>query len=319
MKRIFVVLALPLFFAACTSYDVSDSVSYDSATLQNVTRITDDGIYKDWARISPDGNKILYCESESTLRWSDISSEWVTSYKIVLLKDAAKSAKTPLINDISWAPAWAEDSNTFIYVVQEGGNWKLVRSNISGGGKTYITRNSIGKWDTVPNIRNHVILCSTLINNKRQIVSLNDDGTEVTVLGEGSWPSWHPKGGKYIFIRDGNIFEMDLKTNQATQLFSEKDYECRVPSYSPDGKYILFQKESSVGLDMQTSSSSYSFKKETIRWHLYTIRADGTNLTQLTSGNVDVYGPSWGVDNTIFFVSNAGGHTEIWKAKVTLD
>lgn len=138
-------------------------------------------------------------------------------------------------------------------------------------------------------------------------------------MGEGHSPSWHPQGGKYVFIRNNNIFEMDLKTNQATQLFSENDYICRMPSYSKDGKYILFQKEAIVPITETASSNSFSSRKEIIRWHLYAIKSDGTNLTQLTSGNVDVFCPSWGVDNTIFFVSNAGGSTEIWKAKVILD
>ncbi|GHV94415.1 hypothetical protein AGMMS50293_07350 [Spirochaetia bacterium] len=111
MKR-YSLLFLPCFLfalAACETMNVSDSVAYDSATLQNVTRITDDGISKDWIAVSPDGGKILYCESERPLRWSDFSRELVNSFKIVLLKDAAKSAKTPLINDFSIAPAWFED------------------------------------------------------------------------------------------------------------------------------------------------------------------------------------------------------------------
>jgi TolB protein len=313
------VLVFLLFLAGCETTSLEDSITYDSATLQNVSRITDDGISKDWVEVSPDGGKILYCESERLLRWSDISNELVSSFKIILLRDAARAAKTPLVNDISYAPAWYEDNINFVYVVLENGNSKLVRSNISGGGKTYITRNAIGRWDARPNVRNHMILCDTDINGRRQVVSLRDNGTEVTVLGEGHSPSWHPGGTKFVFIRNDNIFEMDLNTNQATQVFSELDTWCRSPSYSKDGTYILFQKETSVPVIVSGSSFSFSSNKEVARWHLFTIKSDGTDLSQLTNGNVDVFSPSWGSDNTIYFVSNAGGNTEIWRARVNLD
>jgi TolB protein len=308
-----------VLLADCVTTALEDSISYDSATLQNVSRITDDGLSKHWAVISPDGSKMLYCEADRKVVMPEFSDSLVNDYKIVLLKDASKAAKTPLISDLAYSPAWYEDNDNFVYVVREGGNYKLVRSNIIGGGKTYITRNSIGRNDANPNIKDHTILCNTDINGKRQIVSLLDNGTEVTVLGEGRAPSWHPNGSRFVFVRNGGVYEMDLKTNQATQLYTDGDMWCDWPSYSKDGNHILFQKETYASVTSQSSSSSFARKNEVVRWHLYTIKTDGTNLSQVTNGNVDVYSPSWGTDNTIYFISNAGGNTEIWKARLNLE
>jgi TolB protein len=312
---------LILLTSCVTGPAPEDSISYDSATLQNVSRITDDGLSKHWAVISPDGAKMLYCESDRKVAMPEFSDSLVNNYTLVLLKDSSKAAKTPLVSDLSYSPAWYEDNINFVYVVREGGTYKLVRSNINGGGKTYITRNSIGKTDACPSINDHTILCNTDINGKRQIVSLLDNGTEVTVLGEGWAPNWHPNGSRFVFIRNGGVYEMDLTTNQATQLFADGEMWCDWPSYSKDGNYILFQKETYVSVISQNSSSALSFakKNEVVRWHLYTIKPDGTNLSQVTNGNVDVYSPSWGIDNTIYFISNAGGNTEIWKARLNLD
>jgi TolB protein len=318
-KKTGAVLGLCLVLLAGCITAPEDSISYDSATLQNVSRITDDGLSKHWAVISPDGGKMLYCESERKVVMPEFSDSLVNDYKIVLLKDATKAAKTPLVSDLSYCPAWYGDNNNFVYIVREGGTYKLVRSNITGGGKTYITRNSIGKNDACPNIKNQTILCNTDINGKRQIVSLMDNGTEVTVLGEGWAPNWHPGGTRFVFIRNGGVYEMDLKTNQATQLYADSDMWCDWPSYSKDGRYILFQKETHISITSQSSSFSFANKNEVVRWHLYTIKPDGTNLSQITNGNVDVYSPSWGVDNTIYFISNAGGKTEIWKARLNLE
>jgi Tol biopolymer transport system component len=53
--------------------------------------------------------------------------------------------------------------------------------------------------------------------------------------------------------------------------------------------------------------------------HLFRIDADGTNLTQLTEGMVNAFSPSWGENNTIYFISDAGGFNEIWTATVLIE
>ena len=112
-----------------------DSITYDMATLQNVTRITGDQLQKDWLAVSPDGGKILYCESEKLLRWEDISND---------LYGRGKPGEAPLVSDYSYAPSWYGDNSSFVYVVYEGGLNKLVRSNISGCGRWSAS------WTTAP-------------------------------------------------------------------------------------------------------------------------------------------------------------------------
>jgi TolB protein len=306
-------------------------MSYDTALLAGVSVITDDKLSKDWVKVSPDGTKLLYCESDKVVSPSDLSGTDYNYWNIMLLRDVSVAAKTPLVTDYAYAPAWYENNTSFIYVVNEGGSSKLIRSSIAGGGKTYITRNPIGKNDARPAIRNGIILCDTEMNGKRQIVSLKEDGTEVTILGEGYYPSWHPFESKFVFIRNGNIYEMDLETAQVTQIYSDNQYACVMPSYSPSGDLILFQKgavQKVVGTQEESKGGFLAFlrpkKKNKVvgeegRWHLFTIKTNGTNLSQLTSGNVDVYSPCWSKENEIYFISNSNGSTEIWKARVNFN
>jgi uncharacterized protein YceK len=81
-------------------------VFWDTSLMQNVTRITDDGLDKAWAKISPDGLKMLYCEIPKN----------DSQYKIMLLRDVTVPAKTPLINDSSFAPAWYGNNTNFLYI-----------------------------------------------------------------------------------------------------------------------------------------------------------------------------------------------------------
>jgi TolB protein len=324
------LVALAGFVAVSCATKTADIITYDSAALQNVTRVTDNGYRKDLVRVSPDGRKILYCEADST----DVNAAIpFDQFSVMLLRDANLSAKTPIVTDPSFGPVWYSDNSGFIYVVYEGGTSKLVKSNIIGGGKTYITRNAIGDYDSRPSIKGNRILCDTGINGIRHIVSLKDDGSEVTILGAGEAPNWHPKENKFVFIKDGSVCEMDLTNNQVTQIFSaatDKNRKviefCSQPSYSTDGKYILFAKGANTFITATTKTFIGSIKAmitrqriETRRQHLFLMNADGTGLTQLTSGNVDVFSPSWGLNNEIYFVANVQNATEIWKARLQIN
>jgi Tol biopolymer transport system component len=320
---LYMVSALGMVMAACTTFggntavNVSEAVIvYDNATILDLKRITEDGLSKDWVSVSPDGAMLLYCESLKPLRIADISNEFVKSYQIMLLKDVTKSAKTQLITDTSIAPAWYSDNSTFVYSLIDGGQAKLVRSSIAGGGKLLITRNSVGTYDVRPNMRGTTIIFDTEINKKKQVASATDKGADITVFGEGYAPSWHPtNANKYVYVRDENIYEMDLATSQPTQLFSDPQYISLNPTYSKNGKFIIFQKRCEV----QVIDSKSGNKRVSTRWHLFSINADGTALLQLTNGDVDCYSPSWGANNALFFVSNAGGSSEIWTATVKLE
>jgi TolB protein len=342
-------------FKRTTTTDTIITVA--SSTLQNVVRVTDNKLRKNSIRVSPDGKKLLYCEANETNPDVEL---YLEDFRIMLLRDITVSSKTPLVTEPSFGPVWFDDNVGFAYVSYELSGSKLVKSSIAGGGKTYITRTSAGDADANPSIKGNRILCDTLDGErilsdgrrfgKRQLVSMKDNGTEITFLGEGEQPSWHPSGTKFVFIRrteerrgtstfySGSVYEMDIQTSQVTQIYTAVIDEnngfaevCSRPSYSANGEYILFAKGGDVHLAtvekkvttagkllgslFAKRSASYISAR---RLHLFLMKADGTDLTQLTSGNVEVFSPAWGANNDIFFISNVQGATEIWKAHLNL-
>jgi TolB protein len=318
-SRLVTIAAVPLVLIAimmggCPSSPSTVDVFWDTSLLQNVTRLTDDGLEKHWARVSPDGSKMLYCEFSKKSQWN-----------VILLRDVTVPAKTPLVTDYAYAPAWYNNNNNFLYVTPEGGSGRIIRSAISGGGKTYVTRNSVGKDDHHPSVRGEVILFDTETNNgNRQIVSMKDNGTEITILGDGHSPSWHPSQAKFVFIREDNVYEMDLASLQVTELFSDPKYRSVMPSYSADGGYILFQKGAEEKITGTAVIGGIKGKIKNIsgtrdRWQIFIIKADGTGLSPITLGSVNSVSPSWDVNNFVYFVSNASGKTEIYRARVNLN
>lgn len=293
--------------------------------MQNVSKVTDDGLSKVELAVSPDGNQLLYVEINKSVRsyitnMRDRNSGNYYDCQMYLLRDISRPSKTPLGLTFSYDPAWNKSGKEFVFTALENNQFKLVRANIEGGRKTYITRTPIGNEDGEPDIKNNVILCHTKINGKWQIVTLNYDGTEITLVCEGYSSKWHPTENKFVFIRDGGIFEMDLDLNQATEIYKDADFPCYKPSYSKDGKYILFEQLTPVNAKGTMTSSLtkriVSIANSRTNFHLYLISSDGMNKMQLTSGSVDAYSPVWGADNTIFFISAANNKTDIWKAKV---
>jgi Tol biopolymer transport system component len=333
---LFVLLGGCALFSGVGKQTDESMTFWDTSLLQGVTRITNDGIKKDYARISPDGLKLLYCEVEKTER--DITSgELYDKWNIVLLRNASIAAKTRLISDYAWYPSWYEDSNRFVYIAHENGVNKIVRSATTGGGRTYITRNSVGNLnrDYGPVVRNGVVLGYTLVQTtpeqRHQLVSIRDNGTEITILGDGRDPSWHPTEAKFLYTRDGDLYEMDFATTQETMLFADKDYNIAYPRYSANGRYILFQK----GVEAKTTGTTVSGRSRRAssgflgrffanskvvskdsKWQIFSIKADGTELTPLTTNNVNAFSPSLSIDGYLYFVSDATGKTEIYRARV---
>jgi len=302
------------FGSACVTLQGQQAVAvdifWDTALLQNVTRITDDGLPKRWARISPDGNQMLYAE------WTN--SRW----NIVLLRDVTVHAKTPLITG-GVEPAWHGNNNNFLFM----NDGRLVRSAVTGGGRTYVTRNPVGTNDARPVIRDGVILLDTGFGGNRQIVSMRENGTEVTFLGEGHSPSWHPTEPRFVFIRNGNVFEMDLASLQATQLFSDDRFMAEWPSYAAGGEFILFQ----MGAEQRIGGTAvhrvggralHAMRITDTRTNLqlFIMRSNGQELSTLTVGEVNSFSPTWcEVNGFVYFISNATGRDEIYRARVNIE
>jgi len=314
MTMMALILSSSLVYGSCGSIfgkKADETFTYASGTLRNVMRISDDGIEKSWLSVSTDGQKLLYCEQASDFN-PDNNTKYNSS-RIIYLRNAMVFAKTPLIESYNYAPSWYENGNNFVYITRnQNGTTQLVKSSTSGG-KTFVTRNPIGSGagDNNPSVRNDIIVCDVFINGNRQIVTLRDNGSELTVLGIGRQPSWHPTENKLVFVRDGGIWEMDIETTQVTQLHSISPAEanigvwCGRPSYTRDGKFIVFVKNIRLG---------------NTNWqHLYAMDAEGNSLTELTGGKVDIWSPACGAGNEIFFISNAGNKTEIWSALLVME
>ena len=119
---------------------------------------------------------------------------------------------------------------------------------------------------------------------------------EVVFAVRPLYPDGHWYANIAYFARDcqektyangGGLYKFDVATEMVTPLIEDPDGTVRDPVVHYDGRTILF---------------SYR-KGGSETFHLYTIAADGTGLTQITSGEYDDFEPACLPDGGIVFVS----------------
>ena len=128
-----------------------------------------------------------------------------------------------------------------------------------------------------------VVFCSNRAGGP-QIYVMNSDGTgahRISFVSSNycTSPAWSPKGDKISYVcREGGrfqIFVSDPSGGGALQLTSLGDNED--PDWSPDGRYIVFATTFGKGV-----------------FNIAMMRADGSNITQLSTSRGGDTEPSWG-------------------------
>lgn len=108
--------------------------------------------------------------------------------------------------------------------------------------------------------------------------------------------SLSPDGRTLAMDLQGVLWTLPRLGGTAVALTSGQQPEVREPSFSPDGEKIAFQ----------------GFHKG--YFHIWTINVDGSELTQITSGNYDDREPTWSDDgDSIIYASDQSGNYDIWE------
>ncbi len=297
MKKIsFIIIAcvLVLFFAVgCNAKEDTEAVKSNDETAQTSDDSKDSTDIKENVKASAD-------ESAA---------------------NSQKESSDPQFDILYNPPAGGspENKGKIVFASDPGGttqaDYDLFVINPDGSNRVQLT--TYGKWINHPvwSPEYSRIAYSASVDSKDKIFIMTADGKvsrQLTVgdKWEDKFPTWSPDGKylAYISYRDNvpNLFVMDIYGENIKQLtFAEGEDIVHWPSWSPVSDVI-----------------AYSLNKagDEIGDRLYTVKADGTEMTEILPSsevNLGDSEPEWSPDgNVLYFISNRDNrhkYTEIWK------
>lgn len=159
-----------------------------------------------------------------------------------------------------------------------------------------------------------VVCYQSKSSNSGEIWTKNLKTNETILLGSGMMPQVSPDGSKIVFCRyktgdyssPSSVWVMNIDGTNVTELSSNPNQRMFNPSWSPDGRRIVYQAANKKGGGYNTSD-------------IFVMDADGGNLTQLTTNDSSDMSPVWSSDGFVYFISDRGakkGNYQVWRFKI---
>jgi TolB protein len=238
-------------------------MDYDGSNQRQLTRLGSDSLSP---RVSPDGSRLAF--SSLTKSGWDI---------LMFSMDLNRVVSFPRFGGTNLSPAWSPDGTHLALSSSRGGNSQIYVCDSSGANLHRLTSNrgpDVGPvWNRKTGAQIAYVSGGTGLP---QVYTIEADGTNeqrMTDQGYAVSPNWSPNGQflTLAWIRkygpgqpgSSDIYLMDIASKQWVQLTHDggrNDY----PSWSPDGRHIVFESKSSG-------------KEE-----IWMMLADGSKLHQLT-------------------------------------
>ena len=248
-------------------------MDYDGANQKPITHVSSMVLSP---HVSPDGSRIAF-SGVTRANWQ------ILMYSL----DLGRQVSFPDFGGMNISPAWSSDGRTLAFSSSRSGDPEIYTVDASGGNLRRLT-NTKGPdvsptWNPKTNSQIAWVSGRTGLP---QIYTMASDGTNVVRMTDQGYavsPSWSPNGQLLAFawVRHygpgapgaSDIYVMDTASKQWVQLTHDggrNDF----PSWSPDGRHIVFQ-------------SNRSGKTQ-----IWTMLADGTQQRQLTTAGENSQ-PNW--------------------------
>ncbi len=248
-------------------------MDYDGNNQRQITHV---GSISLSPRVSPDGSRVAF--SSLTKSGWDI---------LIYSLDLNRLVAFPRFGGTNLSPAWAADGSKLAFSSSRTGDPEIYVVSASGANLKRMTAYEGPDVSPVWNPKTGAqIAWVSGRTGLPQIYTMESDGTNVQRLTDQGYavsPAWHPNGQYLAFswIRHygpgapgaDDIYLMDIASKQWVQLTHDggrNDF----PSWSPDGRHIVFQ-------------SSRSGSEQ-----IWTMLADGTHQQQLTFTGSNTQ-PNW--------------------------
>ena len=248
-------------------------MDYDGANQHQLTHL---GSIALSPHVSPDGSRVAF---------SGVTKEgWqIEMYSL----DLNRLVTYQRFGGDNYSPAWSGDGQSIAFSSSRTGNTEIYTVSASGGNARRLTENKgpdvSPTWNPKTNAQIAWVSGRTGLP---QIYTMASDGTNVVRMTDQGYavsPAWSPNGQflAFAWVRHygpgapgaSDIYIMDIASKQWAQLTHDggrNDF----PSWSPDGRHIVFQ------------------SNRTGKTQIWTMLADGSEQRQLTTQGENSQ-PNW--------------------------
>jgi hypothetical protein len=260
---------------------------------------------------------------DTTGKWIAFASTRHSQHAEIYLQRTDGTTVTQLTSDPSdnVQPSFSPDGKTIAFASTRTGSWDIYVMDVDGRNVTQVT--SGPSQDMHPSFSpdGSRLVYSSIGGRSGQWELWTVDLTtrERRMIGYGLFPCWSPvKGSERIAFQRArqrgsrwfSLWTLDLVDGEArrvTEVAVSSNAAIISPSWSPDGKRLAF---STVVDPAQMVKGKPRGQQD-----VWIIDADGGNRHRLTDGTSTCLTPYWAADNRVYFVSDRGGHENVWSVR----
>lgn len=260
---------------------------------------------------------------DPTGRWMVYSSTRHTVRPEIYLQRVDGTSVTQLTSDPSEnaQPCFSPDGKSVAFCSTRAGSWDLYTMDTDGRNVVQVT--SGPSQDMHPSFSpdGSRLVYASMGGRSGQwelwVVTLAT--REKKMIGYGLFPTWSPdkmvdriafqrarqRGSRWF-----SLWTLDLADGEArriTEVSVSSNSAIITPTWAPDGKRLAFA--------TVVDPAQMNRGKPRGQQDVWMVDADGGSRQRLTDGTSTCLTPYWASDNRVYFVSDRGGHENVWSVK----